>query len=123
METSIRSTTTWDEIVDVLRSRRIVVLTGAGCSTESGIPDYRGPETRRRARNPIRIGEFLRSEEGRQRYWARAALGWRKFDAKQPNPGHQALSTLEQTGHISGVITQNVDGLHQQAGSQRAGSV
>ena len=119
MESSIRSTTTWDEIVDVLRSRRIVVLTGAGCSTESGIPDYRGPETRRRARNPIRIGEFLRSEEGRQRYWARAALGWRKFDAKQPNPGHQALSTLEQTGHISGVITQNVDGLHQQAGSQR----
>ena len=111
--------TSWEEIVDALRGRRIVALTGAGCSTESGIPDYRGPETRRRARNPIRIGEFLRSEEGRRRYWARAAVGWRKFDAKQPNAGHRALSTLEQTGHVVGVITQNVDRLHHDAGSRR----
>ena len=109
----------WEQIISELRGRRIVALTGAGCSTESGIPDYRGPETRRRARNPIKIGQFLRSPEGRQRYWARAAVGWRKFDAKQPNLAHRALATLEKTGHVLGVITQNVDRLHQDAGSQR----
>ena len=109
----------WNAIVDVLRGRKIVVLTGAGCSTESGIPDYRGPETKRRARNPIKIGEFLRSEEGRRKYWARAAVGWRKFDSKRPNPAHEALAVLEKTGHVLGVITQNVDRLHQYAGSRR----
>ncbi|MEC8022659.1 MAG: NAD-dependent protein deacetylase [Myxococcota bacterium] len=105
--------------MNVLRGRKIVVLTGAGCSTESGIPDYRGPETKRRARNPIKIGEFLRSEEGRRKYWARAAVGWRKFDSKRPNPAHEALAVLEKTGHVLGVITQNVDRLHQYAGSRR----
>ncbi|HJL23625.1 MAG TPA: NAD-dependent deacetylase, partial [Polyangiaceae bacterium LLY-WYZ-15_(1-7)] len=68
-----------DELAALLRGRRVAVLTGAGCSTESGIPDYRGPETRRRARNPIPFRRFLDDPAARRRYWARALVGWRKF--------------------------------------------
>ncbi len=96
----------------------IAVLTGAGISTESGIPDYRGPETRRRARNPIQYREFLRSAEARRRYWARSMLGWPRLRCARPNQGHTSLAALERAGAIGGVITQNVDSLHGEAGSQ-----
>lgn len=105
--------------IEVLGDRRIVGLVGAGCSTRSGIPDYRGPETRRRARNPIRWGEFAAEEATRKRYWARAMVGWPRFAAAQPNAAHRALAQLEQRGTLAGLITQNVDRLHQRAGSQR----
>ena len=105
-----------DDLIALLRGKRFVALTGAGCSTESGIPDYRGPETRRRARNPIQGREFSRSAEIRQRYWARAVIGWERFSRAQPNPAHRALARLEHGGLLEGLITQNVDGLHQAAG-------
>lgn len=109
----------FDTLVDLLRGRSVAVLTGAGISTESGIPDYRGPETRRRARNPIQYRAFLGDDEARVRYWARSAIGWRRFAATQPNAGHHALAQLEAAGVVCGVITQNVDRLHQAAGSRR----
>jgi NAD+-dependent protein deacetylase sirtuin 4 len=108
-----------DALAAVLSGRRFAVLTGAGISTESGIPDYRGPETRKRARAPIQYNAFLGDAGARQRYWARAAVGWGRVSAARPNAGHRALARLEQAGLVSGVITQNVDGLHQQAGSRR----
>lgn len=102
----------------LLAGRRFVALTGAGCSTESGIPDYRGPETRMRARNPIQGREFARSADVRRRYWARAVVGWERFSKAKPNPAHKALAALEHEGALSAIITQNVDGLHQEAGSR-----
>jgi NAD-dependent SIR2 family protein deacetylase len=107
-----------DELVRLLVGRRIAVLTGAGISTESGIPDYRGPATRARARNPIRFAEYAGSEAGRQRYWARAMIGWPRFVAAQPNEAHRAVAAMQERGHVSGLITQNVDRLHQAAGSR-----
>ncbi|MEO0325490.1 MAG: NAD-dependent protein deacetylase [Myxococcota bacterium] len=107
-----------DALAALLRGKRVAVLTGAGCSTESGIPDYRGPETRRRARNPIQYRRFIDDPESRRRYWARAVVGWRKFDGKRPNAAHRALATLERGGVIDGVVTQNVDRLHQAGGSR-----
>jgi len=104
-------------LIDLLANRNVAVLTGAGCSTESGIPDYRGPETARRARNPIRFAEFVRDEAGRRRYWARSFVGWPRLAAAKPNPAHLALARLQATGHVRGLITQNVDRLHQRAGS------
>jgi NAD+-dependent protein deacetylase sirtuin 4 len=101
-----------------VRGRNIAVLTGAGCSTESGIPDYRGPGTRARARRPMQHREFLSSEDGRRRYWARAAIGWKRFASVKPNAAHHAIAELEARGHVCGVITQNVDGLHDAAGSR-----
>lgn len=105
-------------LVQMLRERRAVVLTGAGCSTESGIPDYRGPGTRRRARNPIQHRDFLRRAEVRQRYWARAVIGWPRLRAAEPNAAHHALARLERAGRVRGLITQNVDRLHHAAGSR-----
>ncbi|KFA91894.1 NAD-dependent protein deacetylase [Archangium violaceum] len=113
------STGDMDALAALLRGRRLVVLTGAGCSTESGIPDYRGPGTRARARNPIQHREFLTRPEVRTRYWARSLLGWPRFSSARPNAAHQALATLEREGHVLGLITQNVDRLHHAAGSQR----
>jgi NAD+-dependent protein deacetylase sirtuin 4 len=106
------------ELVDLLRDRRVVVLTGAGCSTESGIPDYRGPDTPPRKRPPIQHREFVDHEHVRRRYWARSLLGWPRLAAARPNAGHLALAGLERAGIITGLITQNVDGLHQRAGSR-----
>ncbi len=105
-------------LVELLADRRIAVLSGAGISTESGIPDYRGPVTRARARNPIRFAEYAKSEAGRQRYWARAMLGWPSFCAAQPNAAHRALAAMEEARLVDGVITQNVDRLHHAAGSR-----
>jgi NAD-dependent SIR2 family protein deacetylase len=106
-----------EPLLDLLRGRRAVVLAGAGCSTESGIPDYRGPHARPRA--PIQYQEFVRSDAARVRYWARSAVGWPRFSAARPNAGHRALAELEDAGAVRGIITQNVDGLHHAAGSRR----
>ena len=107
------------DLVDLLRGRRIVVLSGAGCSTESGIPDYRGPETRHTERTPIRYNQFVGSAAMRRHYWARSAIGWSSFAAAEPNDGHRALASLEASGQVRGIITQNVDRLHHAAGSTR----
>ena len=108
-----------DDLIQFVDGRRLGVLTGAGLSTDSGIPDYRGPETKRRARNPIQYREFIRDASARQRYWARATIGWTRFSAARPNDGHYALVELEAAGRITGVVTQNVDRLHHVAGCQR----
>ncbi len=106
-------------LVDVLRGRRVCVLTGAGLSTESGIPDYRGPQTRHKPRNPIQHQAFVRDPAVRARYWARSALGWPRFRAFEPNPAHRALAHwAESSDSFSGLITQNVDRLHHKAGSR-----
>lgn len=107
-----------EELARLLDGLDVVALTGAGCSTESGIPDYRGPETKRRTRNPIRYRDFVGTDEARARYWARSLVGWPKFNAAAPNEGHRALARLEQRGRLCGIITQNVDRLHHDAGSQ-----
>lgn len=107
------------DLTDLLRGRSVVVLAGAGCSTESGIPDYRGPQGRLKTRKPMQYGEFVRSEEGRIRYWARSAVGWGRVSSARPNHGHVALARLEASGIVRGIISQNVDGLHQVAGSRR----
>ena len=106
-------------IVDLLRTRRTVVLSGAGISTASGIPDYRGPTSSRRPRRPIQYREFRDQVEARARYWARSAVGWPWIDAREPNVSHEVIARLESHGYITGTITQNVDGLHQRAGSIR----
>jgi NAD-dependent deacetylase sirtuin 4 len=108
-----------DDLLALLGARTYVALTGAGCSTESGIPDYRGPGRSGPPRQPILHDDFLRRPEVRQRYWARATLGWGRFAGAAPNPAHHALADLERERHLVGVITQNVDRLHHRAGSQR----
>ena len=107
-----------DALIELLRGRRVVALTGAGCSTESGIPDYRGPDTPPRARPPIQHREFVEGADARRRYWARSMLGWPRMAAARPNRGHEALAALERARAVTGLITQNVDGLHQGAGSR-----
>jgi NAD-dependent SIR2 family protein deacetylase len=101
------------------RHRRVLVLTGAGISTASGIPGYRDEEGVRRGRAPIQGPEFRRSDAVRRRYWARSMVGWPVLAGAQPNPGHHAMAQLERAGHLHTTITQNVDGLHQRAGSER----
>ena len=104
------------ELLALLAGRRVAVLTGAGISTDSGIPDYRGPDSP--PANPMTIRQFTSSREFRQRYWARNHLGWRHMAQTEPNAGHRALASLEQAGVVLGVITQNVDLLHTKAGSR-----
>jgi NAD-dependent SIR2 family protein deacetylase len=106
-----------DDAATLLAHRRIAVLTGAGLSTDSGIPDYRGEGAP--VRTPMTFTQFLNDAEYRKRYWAGSQLGWRQFDGAEPNAGHRALASLELNGGVNGVITQNVDGLHLRAGSQR----
>src|SRR5215469_6177077 len=96
----------------------LVVLTGAGCSTESGIPDYRDRDGGWKRRPPVQIRDFLASHRVRQRYWARSLAGWPQFSAARPNGAHRALAALEARGRLQHLITQNVDGLHQRAGSR-----
>jgi len=103
--------------VELLRGRSIAVLTGAGVSTDSGIPDYRGEGAP--VRTPMTFQQFLADLEYRKRYWAGSQLGWARFDGARPNEGHRALVELEAAGAVNGIITQNVDGLHLRAGSQR----
>ncbi|MFD9964183.1 NAD-dependent protein deacetylase [Amycolatopsis sp. NPDC058986] len=104
-------------VAGLLRQGGVLVLSGAGLSTESGIPDYRGVAGSLRKHTPMTYGEFVGSVEGRRRYWARSHLGWRTIVRARPNSGHHAVARLRALGHVSGVITQNVDGLHQAAGT------
>ena len=108
------------ELVDLLARRGVVVLSGAGLSTESGIPDYRGETGRARPASPMTYQEFTGSASARQRYWARSHLGWRFVARAEANAGHRAVADLESLGLLQGVITQNVDGLHARAGSTGA---
>lgn len=101
------------------RYRKLLLLTGAGISTASGIPDYRDPNGVRRGKAPVQGPEFRRSKAVRQRYWARSMAGWPILAKAQPNPGHRAIAELEASGRLAGIITQNVDGLQQRAGSLR----
>jgi NAD-dependent SIR2 family protein deacetylase len=105
-------------LVEIVRRGNVTVLSGAGLSTESGIPDYRGPSgLARRAGQPMTYQAFTGSAAARQRYWARSHLGWRHVTGASPNAGHVAVAGLERAGLLRGVITQNVDGLHQAAGA------
>ena len=104
------------ELVALLHGRRVAVLTGAGMSTDSGIPDYRGPDSP--PSNPMTIRQFTSDPVFRQRYWARNHVGWRHMDLTMPNAGHRALAALESAGVVTGLITQNVDLLHTKAGSR-----
>ncbi|UBU18998.1 NAD-dependent protein deacetylase [Nonomuraea gerenzanensis] len=107
------------ELAELVAPRRVAVLSGAGLSTESGIPDYRGPTGRARRAEPMTYQRFVGSAEARQRYWARSHVGWRQIGAARPNAGHRAVAELERHGLLAGIVTQNVDGLHQAAGAQR----
>jgi NAD-dependent SIR2 family protein deacetylase len=104
------------ELVALLSGRSVAVLTGAGMSTDSGIPDYRGPDSP--PSNPMTIRQFTSDPVFRQRYWARNHIGWRHMDETMPNAGHRALAALEHSGVVTGLITQNVDLLHTKAGSE-----
>jgi NAD-dependent SIR2 family protein deacetylase len=97
---------------------KLFVLTGAGCSTGSGIPDYRDADGEWKRGRPIMLQDFLAHEHSRQRYWARGLIGWRRMRGALPNDAHRALAALESQGRVTQVVTQNVDGLHQAAGSR-----
>lgn len=103
----------------VRRSSRILVLTGAGVSTASGIPDYRDHDGLWKRAEPMRYRLFVDDPEARRRYWARSFVGWPRFRAARPNPAHHALTRLEGTGRVGLLVTQNVDELHQASGAQR----
>jgi NAD-dependent SIR2 family protein deacetylase len=103
----------------VEQHRTLFVLTGAGCSTESGIPDYRDGDGAWKRRRPIEYQPFMRDPSMRARYWARSLIGWRSFGKAEPNLAHHALAAFETAGRIGLLVTQNVDGLHQAAGSRR----
>jgi NAD-dependent SIR2 family protein deacetylase len=103
----------------VAQHRRLFVLTGAGCSTDSGIPDYRDADGGWKRAQPVTYQAFMGEELTRKRYWARSLVGWRRFGKASPNLTHHALARLEQLGKVELLLTQNVDGLHQQAGHQR----
>lgn len=105
-----------EAIADLVAGGDVCVLTGAGMSTESGIPDYRGPDGRRRVQ-PMQYSEFVAGPDSRRRYWSRAHVGWGRFDASAPNAGHRVVAALQREGFLSSIITQNVDGLHQAAGA------
>jgi len=104
-------------MTEIFRRGDVVLLSGAGLSTESGIPDYRGPSGRERRGQPMTYQEFTGSAAARQRYWARSHLGWRYITGAAPNAGHRAVAALQRHGLVRGIITQNVDGLHQAAGA------
>ncbi|MFN2540478.1 MAG: NAD-dependent protein deacetylase [Mycobacteriales bacterium] len=106
------------QLRDVIAAGGVTVLSGAGLSTESGIPDYRGETGRRRPATPMTYQEFTGSATARQRYWARSHLGWRFIADVEPNDGHRAVAELQAQGLLTGIVTQNVDGLHQSAGAR-----
>jgi NAD-dependent SIR2 family protein deacetylase len=106
-----------EALIALARRGAVMVLSGAGLSTESGIPDYRGPTGRQRRASPMTYSEFVGSAPARRRYWARSFVGWRAIAEAHPNEGHRALARLGEAGWLSGTVTQNVDGLHQAAGS------
>ncbi len=109
---------TVDALARLVAAGGVVVLSGAGLSTESGIPDYRGPTGRQRRATPMQYKDFVGDPVARQRYWARSYLGWRHLASARPNDGHAAVAQLQQMGMVDGIVTQNVDGLHQAAGAR-----
>ena len=115
--TLVQSTAVIEPVVELLRDRGFTALTGAGMSTDSGIPDYRGPGSVSRA--PMTYQEFVSGPAAQQRYWARGFVGWSRMGYAEPNAGHTALVELEAREVCTAVITQNVDGLHERAGSRR----
>ncbi|MBB3083279.1 NAD-dependent protein deacetylase [Geodermatophilus sabuli] len=110
--------TALDALAALVDDGDVVVLSGAGLSTDSGIPDYRGATGSLRRHTPMTYQTFLRDPAGRHRYWARSFVGWRRIAAARPNAGHRAVADLQDAGLVTGVITQNVDGLHQAAGAR-----
>jgi len=104
-------------LTELVAGGEVLVLSGAGLSTESGIPDYRGPTGRARPATPMTYAEFTGQPAARQRYWARSHRGWQAIVRAQPNDGHRAVAALQRRGLLAGIITQNVDGLHQAAGA------
>ncbi|MET9128887.1 NAD-dependent protein deacetylase [Streptomyces antibioticus] len=111
-------TTDLDQVTEAVAGGGLLVLSGAGISTESGIPDYRGEGGSLSRHTPMTYQDFTASARARRRYWARSHLGWRTFGRALPNAGHRAVAAFGRHGLLSGVITQNVDGLHQTAGSE-----
>jgi NAD-dependent SIR2 family protein deacetylase len=117
-----RTTGSFGALVDVVASGGVLILSGAGISTESGIPDYRGPTGLARRATPMTYQAFTGSEAARRRYWARSYIGWRHIARAVPNDGHRAVAELSRRGLLTGIITQNVDGLHQAAGPAMGGA-
>lgn len=111
-------TTDLEPVAEALSAGGVLVLSGAGISTESGIPDYRGEGGSLSRHTPMTYQDFTAGAQARRRYWARSHLGWRSFGRARPNAGHRAVAAFGRHGLLSGVITQNVDGLHQAAGSE-----
>ena len=105
------------ELADLIADGDVAVLTGAGISTESGIPDYRGETGRARPATPMTYQDFTKSDANRQRYWARSHLGWQFITGVEPNDGHRGVAALQRQGLLTGIVTQNVDGLHQAGGA------
>jgi NAD-dependent SIR2 family protein deacetylase len=105
-----------EDVLDLLAGRPVVALTGAGMSTDSGIPDYRGPNAP--SRTPMTYSEFVSGPAAQRRYWARSHLGWSRMRRAVPNEGHRALVALESAGGLRALVTQNVDGLHEAAGTR-----
>jgi NAD-dependent SIR2 family protein deacetylase len=114
-----RTAKRYGALADLIAAGGVVVLSGAGLSTESGIPDYRGPDGTLTRRTPMTYQAFTRDPVARHRYWARSHVGWRVMARAWPNAGHRAVARLERLGLLTGVVTQNVDGLHQAAGSRK----
>ena len=110
--------TSLDALTELIADGDVVVLSGAGLSTDSGIPDYRGVTGTLRRHTPMTYQTFTRDPRGRHRYWARSFVGWRQIREARPNAGHRAVGALQAAGHLVGVITQNVDGLHQAGGAR-----
>ncbi|WP_433246110.1 NAD-dependent protein deacetylase [Streptosporangium sp. CA-135522] len=105
-------------LAKLLTAGDVVVLSGAGISTESGIPDYRGPSGASRRSSPMTYQAFIGDPAARRRYWARSYVGWRAMSRATPNSGHHAVARLQERGLVAGVVTQNVDGLHQAGGAR-----
>ena len=106
-----------DELRQLVDVGNVAVLSGAGLSTDSGIPDYRGPSGSLRRHAPMQYATFVGDPTARHRYWARSYLGWRAIATALPNAGHRAVARLQSAGSLRGIITQNVDGLHQAGGA------
>ncbi|MEV0005212.1 NAD-dependent protein deacetylase [Micromonospora sp. NPDC050980] len=107
----------FEALTSLVAGGGVVVLSGAGLSTESGIPDYRGPSGAARRHTPMTLQAFTRDADARRRYWARSHVGWRTIARAVPNDGHRAVARLQRAGLLAGIITQNVDGLHTAAGA------
>ena len=109
-----------DKLVQMLRAaRNMLIFTGAGISTTSGIPDFRGPEGVWKRRQPVYYHDFMRSESARIEHWDYKLEGWPAFRAARPNATHHAIAQLERAGKVAAVVTQNIDGLHTRAGTSR----